>query len=227
MNPLKALDSIKNYISTRGYTISKLVVVTKNRSHEIIQLLYDGGHRDFGENKVQEAEKKFPLVKVKMDQPLIRHHIGPFQSGNAKKTILTFDWIQGISSLSGLKTLIQTSKKLYEKTQKKIYYLIQLNLTEEPTKLGGMTLQEFESSLELNPELFMPFPFLEWKGFMAMGPSSGDLNLTRKVFKKLREIKEQYYPNAELSMGMSHDWQIALEEGATILRIGSAIVGER
>lgn len=227
MDPIKALESIKNYIYRSGYTINKLVVVTKNHPHSIIQLLYDYGHSDFGENKVQEAEKKFSLVQIKQEIPLIKHHIGPFQSGNARKIIQIFDWIQGISSISGLKTLLDFAKKNFEKSQKKIFYLIQLNLTKEPTKWGGMLLEEFEQELEKKPELFSNFPYVEWKGFMTMGPSDGDPVLTRKVFQKLRKIRDQCKPNGELSMGMSNDWKIALEEGATILRIGSAIVGSR
>lgn len=227
MNPIEALNQIKEYITTRGYNITKLVVVTKNHSYELIQTLYNVGHSDFGENKVQEAEKKFPLVKIKPEQPLIKHHIGPFQSGNAKKAVTIFEWIHGVSSLSGLKSLIETANKQFNKNSKKIYYLIQLNLTRESTKLGGMFLEDFEEAIQSNPHLFADFPFLEWKGFMTMGPSDGDLKLTRRVFKELQKIKEQYKPNAELSMGMSNDWKIALEEGATILRIGSAITGPR
>ncbi len=227
MNPIEALNQIKDYIYIHAYKITALVVVTKNHSHEIIQILYDAGHSDFGENKIQEAEKKFPLVKITPEKPLIKHHVGPFQTGNAKKTVNLFDWIHGVSSVNGLKSLIEKAKKQYDKNQKKIYYLIQLNLTRESTKTGGMFLEDFEKAIESNTDLFKNFPFLEWKGFMTMGPSSGDLIITRKVFKELKRIQEKYKPNSELSMGMSNDWKIALEEGATILRIGTAITGPR
>lgn len=227
MSPTQALEAIKDYIYKSGYNINKIVVVTKNHSYSIIQLLYDYGHSDFGENKVQEAEKKFSLVQARQEIPLYKHHIGPFQSGNARKIVQVFDWVQGVSSISGLETLIDSSKKNFEKSQKKIFYLIQLNLTMESTKLGGMLLEEFEQALEKKPELFRDFPYLEWKGFMTMGPSDGDPILTRKVFQQLRKIRDQWKPDGELSMGMSNDWKIALEEGATILRIGSAIVGSR
>lgn len=224
---IKALANIYDYIEKKSYKIHKLVVVTKNHSHKLIQVLYDYGHRDFGENRYQEAKEKFPLVKVKPDKPFIGHHIGPLQSGNARNIPEIFEWVHGVGSFNALKKLASSSLKKFQLTNKKTYYLIQLNLTKEESKLGGMYLEEFEKFIQQNPELFIENEGLEWKGFMTMGPSNGDLEITRKIFRQLRKIRDQYKPEGELSMGMSGDWKIALEEGATILRIGSAITGIR
>ncbi|GIX41186.1 MAG: YggS family pyridoxal phosphate enzyme [Leptospiraceae bacterium] len=227
IEPIKALEDIYNYINKNNFKINKLVVVTKTHSHHLLQLLYDYGHRDFGENRYQEARDKFPLVKIKPESPIIGHHIGPLQSGSARNIPDIFDWVHGVGSWHALKKLANASLKKYQLTQKKIYYLIQLNLTRETTKLGGMYLEEFEEAINKNPELIVENEGLVWKGFMTMGPSNGDLYITRKIFQQLRNIRDKYLPEGELSMGMSGDWKIALEEGSTILRIGSAITGNR
>ncbi|MCS7205578.1 MAG: YggS family pyridoxal phosphate-dependent enzyme [Leptospiraceae bacterium] len=225
--PIKNLESILNYIEKQGYQISKLVVVTKNHPSKVIQLLYDYGHRDFGENKYQEARDKFPLIETKKDSPLIGHHIGPLQSGNARNIPKIFEWVHGVGSWNALEILAKAALKKYQEEKKKTFYLIQLNLTREESKLGGMFIEEFEQTVQKQPEKIIQNEGLIWKGFMVMGPSDGNLEVTRKVFKELRTIRDKYMQNGELSMGMSHDWKIALEEGATILRIGTAITGSR
>ncbi len=224
--PVQNLKQILNFIEKKNYKISKLVVITKNHTYEKIQLLYDYGHRDFGENKYQEARDKFPLVKIKPDEPFITHHVGPLQSGNARNIPQIFDWIHGAGSVNALQILEKASLKNYKKSSKRIHYLIQLNLTREPSKLGGFFLEDFESLFE-RKILPTENEAMIFKGFMTMGPSDGNLEISRKVFKELRKIRDQYKKDGELSMGMSGDWQIALEEGATILRIGTAILGNR
>ncbi len=226
-HPIRSLKNIYEFIDKHNYKIHKLVVVTKTHKADLIQLLYDYGHRDFGENKYQEAKEKFPQVKIKPEDPLIGHHIGPLQSGSARNIPSVFTWVHGVGSLNALKHLAKSAKLKYETLNIKTYYLIQLNLTKESSKLGGMYLEEFESSMNKNPELFIEHEGLIWQGFMTMGPSDGDPIKTREVFKQLRMIRDRYKPGGDLSMGMSGDWIIALEEGATILRIGSLITGER
>jgi len=225
--PIKALEEILYYIESHQYKINKLVVVTKTHSYHLIQLLYDYGHRDFGENRYQEAKEKLIHVKVKPDYPLIAHHIGPLQSGNARHIPEIFEWVHGVGSVHALAKLAKAAKKKFELTKKKTYYLIQLNLTREETKLGGMFLEEFEEIINTKPESLIQHEGLEWKGFMTMGPSNGDLEVTKKVFCQLRMLRDKYFPLGDLSMGMSGDWKIALEEGSTILRIGTAITGNR
>lgn len=225
--PIQRLEEILNYLESNNYKINKLVVVTKTHSHDAIQLLYDYGHRDFGENKYQEARDKFPKVKVDPSRPLITHHIGPLQSGNARNIPQVFDWVHGVGSFHALDILAKSALKKFQLTKKPTYYLIQLNLTGESSKLGGMPREYFEETFDKEPQKFLQNEGLIWKGFMTMGPSDGNPDVTRKVFRTLREIRDKYMPDGELSMGMSGDWNIALDEGATILRIGSAILGER
>ncbi len=226
-HPIKALESIKKYIYKNNYKIHKLVVVTKTHSKDLIQLLYDYGHRDFGENKYQEAKEKFPLVNIKKEDPFIGHHIGPLQTGNARNIPNFFEWVHGVGSLHALEKLAKSALKKFQEKKIKTFYLIQLNLTKETSKLGGMYLEEFLEKIQNNPDVFIQNDGLIWKGFMTMGPSDGNLDLTKKVFAQLRKIRDIYLPEGELSMGMSNDWKIALEEGSTILRIGSAITGNR
>ncbi len=226
-HPIQSLEKIYDFITKHNYKIHKLVVVTKTHSEDLIQLLYDHGHRDFGENKYQEAKEKFPKVKINPNDPFTGHHIGPLQTGNARKIPDVFTWVHGVGSFHALSELAKSAKKKFELLNIKTYYLIQLNLTKEHSKLGGMYIEEFELAFHNNPEQFIQHDGLIWQGFMTMGPSDGDPQKTREVFKQLRRIRDRYKPSGDLSMGMSGDWTIALEEGATILRIGSLITGER
>jgi uncharacterized pyridoxal phosphate-containing UPF0001 family protein len=127
--PIKALEEILYYIESHQYKINKLVVVTKTHSYHLIQLLYDYGHRDFGENRYQEAKEKLIHVKVKPDFPLIAHHIGPLQSGNARHIPEIFEWVHGVGSIHALAKLAKAAKKKFELTKKK-------NLLFDPVKFN-------------------------------------------------------------------------------------------
>lgn len=199
-----------------------MVVVTKTHGPEIIDRLLEAGHADFGENRVTEARMKFPLVHSHPTTP-VYHHIGPLQTGSARNLPGLFHWVQGVSSLSALKPLLRAARKHHQATGEGVRYLVQLNLTGESSKLGGMSYRDFaEIEAELPRE-----PALEMRGFMTMGPTEADAGRTRQVFRQLREIRDRHFPRGELSMGMSDDWKIAVDEGATMLRIGTAITGTR
>ena len=222
MSPVAALSSIQDQLDKLGRADTKIIVVTKTHGPEIIDTLLQSGHRDFGENRFQEARAKFALVAKAQTKP-VYHHIGPLQSGFARNLPGLFQYVHGVSSLSALQVLHKAAQKHFSQTQNPTKYLMQLNLTGETSKLGGMTKQQFEDCL---PQLAND-DSLQWVGFMTIGPTDQNLQKTREVFQQLRKIKDEFLPDGELSMGMSADWQIAVDEGATMIRIGTAITGSR
>jgi pyridoxal phosphate enzyme (YggS family) len=214
------LEAVKRRLSALGHEGVRLIAVSKTHPAERITELLRAGHRDFGENRQNEARDKFPLVDLTGIPPEngpIYHHIGPLQSGAARQIAGLFQYVHGASSESGIAALGKACAKKTEPLQ----YLLQLNLTQESSKLGGMTEEEFRS-------LAIPsMPGLLLVGLMTMGPSDGDLTKTRAVFRRLRKLRDERLPGGQLSMGMSHDFEVALEEGATMLRIGNLIFGSR
>lgn len=214
------LEAVRLRLKALGHEDVRLIAVSKTHPAERITELLRAGHRDFGENRQSEARDKLPLVDltgIPADRGPVYHHIGPLQSGAARQISGLFEFAHGASSMSGIAALA----KACEKRQDPMRYLIQLNLTQETSKLGGMTESEFCSGS------WPSTPGLKLTGLMTMGPSDGDLVRTREVFRRLRILRDEFLPGGELSMGMSHDFEIALEEGATMIRIGSLIFGAR
>ena len=175
----------------------------------------------FGENYVQEAKRKIKdLERSKKD---IRwHFIGNLQKNKAKDAVLLFDMIESVDSI-GL------AKELNKRAKEKIDVLIQVNLAKEKTK-GGVTEHE---ALVLAREI-AKLENLSLKGLMTIPPYFENPEMSRPYFTELRrlaeKIRRENIPNVimkDLSMGMSHDFEIAIEEGATIIRVGTAIFGER
>jgi len=197
----------------------EIIAVSKTKPIELIDEACFSGIKIFGENKIKEGIDKFTIIKQKYSDIQL-HHIGPVQSGTLKKLFGLFDYTHGVSSISNL---IELSKQS-EKSKKELKFFLQVNLTEEETKSGF-----YENEIEkLIPEISnYETEFFQFQGFMTIGPSDGNKEITRKVFKKLNTIKNQYAPNSKLSMGMSDDYEIALEEGTNFIRIGSAIFGRR
>lgn len=222
MDPVRSLQSIRAELDSHGHQSVRIIVVTKTHGPEMIDLLLEAGHAEFGENRFAEARAKIPLVHSHATRP-VYHHIGPLQTGSARNLPGLFHWVQGVSSMSALKPLLRAARKHHQATGEGIRYLVQLNLTGESTKLGGMSYNDF---LTIEAELPRE-PALEMRGFMTMGPTEPDAARTRQVFRELREIRDRHLPRGELSMGMSGDWPIAVDEGATMLRIGTAITGVR
>ena len=180
-----------------------LVAVTKGRSVEEIMELYEQGIRDFGENRVQEA-----LAKMEQLPKDIRwHFIGKLQKNKVSKVIGKFYLIHSVDTPE-LARLI--SQKSIETTS----ILLEVNTSGEGSK-SGLSPQEWALEIENLKKL----PHLEIKGLMTMAPLTDDEIAIRRCFSKLRELKEAW-GFKELSMGMSSDFKIALEEGATMVRIG-------
>ncbi|MEQ9367051.1 MAG: alanine racemase, partial [Leptospirales bacterium] len=124
---------------------------------------------------------------------------------------------------SALETLMKSAeRKLAGPEDQKLSYLVQVALTDESGKVGGMPIDQVR-----NLDAFPENEVVRFAGFMTMGPESQDPVLTREVFQRLRELRDGLFPEGELSMGMSGDWELAVAEGATMIRVGTALFGPR
>lgn len=199
-----------------------LVAVSKTKPVEAIKELYDLGHRDFGENYVQELLEK----QQQLPDDIRWHFIGHLQS-NKLKYIAPFVYL--IHGIDGFKLLKEANKQAI-KNNRTIDVLLQVHIAQEETKFG---LDE----KELDEILHAPEPRqlenIRIKGLMGMASFSDNKALVRSEFQFLKRMFDKYQsaiPNSKfqiLSMGMSGDYQIAIEEGSTLVRIGSLIFGER
>lgn len=200
-----------------------LIAVTKTRPAEIVRQALTLGMRDFGENRVQEAEPKI----LELGSNRARWHlIGHLQANKARRVIKIFDIIHSLDSVS----LAQRLNRLCsEAGRAQLPVLIQLDLAGEETKTG-ITEKDLPALLEALPGC----EHLSLIGLMTLPPLFEDPERVRPFFRRLRELRDGLQPQGhfgsapgELSMGMTHDFEVAIEEGATMLRIGTAIFGER
>ena len=194
-------------------TNPKIIAVTKTFSLEKITPLLESGHQDFGENKVQEAEEKWKNIKNNYSKIRL-HMIGKLQSNKAKKAVELFDYIH---SLDSPKLAIKI-KKYEEELNKKIKMFIQVNIGEEQQKSGIMINQLENFYNYCKKELS-----LNIVGLMCLPPNNYD---PVKYFEILRKNSSKFNLT-ELSMGMSSDYENAVLNGSTFLRIGTEIFGER
>ena len=200
-----------------------LVAVSKTHPAERIREAFEVGQLDFGENKVQEGETKIEALGSLRSAGLRFHLIGHLQSNKAKKAVGLFDVIHSVDSLDLARKLAATAAEL-GKVQE---VLVQADLAGEATKHGvsdGALLPALEALRAL--------PGLRVQGLMILPPFADDPEQTRPYFRRLRELRDRaasegLLAGSELSMGMSHDFEVAIEEGATIVRVGTAIFGER
>ncbi len=200
----------------------KLVAVSKRHQVTAITEAIDSGQTRFGENYIQEAAEK-----VSHFQDNIKFHfIGHIQSNKAKQAAELFDMIETVDRFKLAKAL----NKHLEKIDRKIDILIQVNIGNDPNK-SGVLPEKAEELLQL----IIPFKRLRPLGLMTIPPFETDNEKTRVHFRNLRLLgkrladQQLFYNNDifELSMGMSHDFKVAIEEGATIIRVGTAIFGAR
>lgn len=198
----------------------KLIAVSKNFSTYDINKAFDAGIKDFGENKAQELISKFDVLRDKV----IWHFIGHLQKNKAKFAVRSAEYIHSVDSLS-LANEINTKAEQINKVQK---ILLQVKTSEEETKSGIETEEELFIIAESCKEL----KNIEPVGLMTIAPFTDDENEIRKSFRYLYKLRDEFNKKEfnsikELSMGMTSDFGIAIEEGATMLRIGSAIFGQR
>jgi len=190
-----------------------LIAVTKTVAPMIIEQAFNLGIRDFGENRVQEAESKADFFAQLQPRPTL-HMIGHLQSNKVKIALGLFDMIHSVDSLKLAETLDQQAVH-------KIPILLEVNAAGEVSKSGF-------SLLEIRPVIkaLANLKNIEVRGLMIVAPIESDSEKVRPVFRQLRELRDIY--NLEhLSMGMTGDFEVAIEEGATMIRLGRAIFGER
>jgi pyridoxal phosphate enzyme (YggS family) len=194
----------------------KLVAVSKTKPIEILQDAIAAGASVFGENKVQEAEGK---IKELGKENLEWHLIGHLQSNKARKAVKLFDVIHTLDSIELAERL---ERICIEENRKSLSVLIEVDLANESSKTGIN-----ENDLPGLIDSLQACERLKLNGLMIIPPFFEDFEKVRPYFKRLREIRDKIIPGGELSMGMSHDFELAIEEGATIVRVGTAIFGER
>jgi PLP dependent protein len=215
-------SNVKNQIKLAAENVGrnadeiKLVAVSKTHPVEILSEAIEAGASILGENKVQEAESKIEEIGREKAE---WHLIGHLQSNKARKAVRLFDWIHTIDS----RELAERLERIcIEENRSGSNVLIQVDLANEATKSGVA-----ENDLPELVEYLKSCECLKLKGFMILPPYFDDAEKTRPFFKNLREIRDTLLPDGELSMGMSHDFDVAIEEGATIVRVGTAIFGRR
>ena len=196
----------------------RLITVTKTHLWQTMQSVLDLGHCDLGENKVQEIVEKVPLLSGEKTI----HLIGHLQSNKVNKVVGLVDWIHSIDSED---ILLKVAGQC-DMISKKVAVLIQVNTSHEETKSGC----EPEDAVRLC-RLAAEDARVVFKGLMTIGPLGGNEQAIRKSYSMLRELRTACAAFAagplELSMGMSDDYEIAIEEGSTMVRIGSKILGQR
>ncbi|MCE9506836.1 MAG: YggS family pyridoxal phosphate-dependent enzyme [Alphaproteobacteria bacterium] len=190
-----------------------LLGVTKTVVPELVDEALQAGIGTFGENKIQEAKAKIPLVSSRARW----HFIGHLQSNKARDAVQLFDVIHSVDSVK----LAEEIDKWAERAGKTQPVLLEVNLAGEASK-HGMKPEDVPAALERIQQLAR----LEVRGLMTVPPYAEEAEKVRPYFRQLRELRDQLGLR-ELSMGMSHDFEMAIEEGATIIRVGSALFGER
>ena len=210
------LNSIKNTLPEDV----TLVAVSKTKSNEAILEVYDAGHRIFGENKVQEMVQKWEDLPKDIEW----HMIGHVQRNKVKYMAEFVSLIHGVDSLR----LLHEIDKQAKKHNRVIPCLLQMHIAEEDTKFG---LDSEELEALISSEEFQAMQHIKIVGLMGMATYTNNENQIRKEFKYLKSVFEnlkQKLPNISiLSMGMSGDYGMAIEEGSTMVRIGSSIFGTR
>lgn len=200
----------------------KLMAVSKTIEAETINHALDAGIQHLGENRVQEAIEKKPLLNL---SPYTFHLIGPLQKNKVNKAVEAFDWIHTVESLE----LAVKINRACEPSGKKMPVLIEVNQGKEPSKSGVI-----EENVRELVERMSLLANLSIRGLMTVPPFLEDPEEVRPYFARLRHLAERMaelrienVSMGELSMGMSHDFLVAIEEGATLVRIGTAIFGPR
>jgi len=198
-----------------------LVAVTKTVGADVVERALRAGIEVVGENRVQEAAAKKPLVQV----PACWHLIGHLQRNKARKAVELFDLIESLDSVR----LLETLDRLGRERSRPVEAFVEVNLAGEATK-AGVSPEELPQLLDA----VAGRSGLRVRGLMTVPPWSDDPESSRRWFRQLRRLAERERRRErpgvdlrDLSMGMSHDFEVAVEEGATVVRVGTAIFGPR
>jgi pyridoxal phosphate enzyme (YggS family) len=199
----------------------RLVAVSKTQHPEVIEAAFEAGLRDFGENRVQELIKKRELLSTQ-----IRWHLVGHLQSNKAKYIAPF--ITLVHSIDSIDTAIELSRRAAEH-DRTIDILIEVNIARDPAKHGV----EPDRTQQLIESIALQAQHLRIIGLMTVAPFEEHPENTRPYFRALEKLRNELssrfpeIPLRELSMGMSNDFEVAIQEGATLIRIGSALFGER
>ena len=214
------MSAAENFRAIRAELDDKiiLVAVTKNHGVELMREAIDAGATDIGENRVQEAAEKFPTL----DRQVTRHLIGHLQTNKVKPAVKLFDVIHSLDSVKLTAELDKAASSI-GKVQD---VLIQINIAREPQK-SGVLLEDFDELLQAVDDA----KNLRLRGLMMIAPNLPDVEDCRPLFRQMRTLFDKLKSSRSafdmLSMGMTHDYKIAVEEGANVVRIGTAIFGDR
>jgi len=200
-----------------------LVAVTKTFPANVVRAGFDAGLRDFGENKVQEAEGKVAALAGLKEAGARFHLVGHLQDNKARKAASLFDCIHSIDGADRARRLARFAGE----GGRMLSVLVQVDLVGEATKHGVPEADLFETL-----EAMLGLESLRVDGLMVLPPAAADPEEGRPYFRRLRDLRDQaqgrgLLRSVHLSMGMSHDLEPAIEEGATMVRVGTAIFGER
>ncbi len=210
-------DNLKNILK---YTSNaKVIAVTKYVSAQKVMEAYDSGIRDFGESKVQDAEKKRAELPEELEINSNWHFLGHLQTNKVKKIVGKYKYIHSVDSLKLANAISEyaQSKNIVQKI------LLQVNIAKEEAKYG-FNSEEIEEVYSQVSKLSS----VDIAGLMTMAPFTSDSDVQRSVFRELKKLSSQLKDKfdislPELSMGMSNDYKIAIEEGATMVRIGKLL----
>jgi hypothetical protein len=229
-NYLRVIEEIEKAASQAGRELSsvKVVVVTKGHPDEAVQEAIEAGARLIGENYAEEGIRKMEALGQRAD--LEWHMIGHVQSRKARLVCENFDWLHSLDSLR----LAERLERFAAELELKLPVLLECNVSGEESKFGWRAWEEERwNELEVDFASILDLPHLVVRGLMTMAPFFDEAEAARPYFKRLRRLRDclsDRLPKAdwrELSMGMSGDYVAAIQEGATLVRIGTAIMGER
>ena len=205
-------------LSKRSFEDVVLIGASKSQTIEKIIVAYEEGIKNFGENYLQEAEEKIS----KLDQDIIWHFIGSIQSRKAKRIAEIFDWVHTIDSFKVAEKLNSSRPK----SKGALNACLQLNIDDEESK-SGLKIENLEEIIQKIEAL----ENLKIRGLMVIPKPRGSEEEQRKVFRKVKEIYDSLIRQGHnfdtLSMGMTSDYGVAIQEGATMIRIGTGIFGPR
>lgn len=217
----------------RDPTSITLVAVSKLKTVAEILEAADAGLQHFGENRVEEGVEKIPQVKASARSKITWHMVGHVQSRKAKQVLQQFDIVQSVDSLKLAKRL----SRFAVESNRVLGAHLEINISGEASKYGLAGYNWYRDSsvkadLWREASAIAALPNMEVRGLMTMAPYGAEETTIRRVFADLRELRDELtreleLPLPELSMGMTDDFQIAIEEGATMIRIGRALFGER
>ncbi len=210
-----------------------LIAVSKTNPAEALIEALAAGAQHFGENRVEEAESKIPIVNAQVSKPPTWHMIGHVQSRKAKDVVPLFQYVHSVDTLK----LAQKFSTLSLEQGKQLEVLLEMNVSGEEAKHGFVAVNwatDEAIKRELWPQIeqVLTLPGLHIRGLMTMAPIVADPEKARPVFASLSKLRQAFQtdfsvPLPDLSMGMTDDYPVAIEEGATFVRVGRAIFGER